>query len=133
MTGNEVADRGVGLLPALLRGPFANWITLLPKRERDARDIRRDPRNSRAAGGNADEQRHFRLGGQRRDRRGDRRQDYAGQQLHMLARDQFLSQPLADFRIGSIVTADQLDLDPLRQILLMLLEVEIDALLRLVR
>jgi len=50
----------------------------------------------------------------------------------MLARDQLLRQPLADFRRRCIVTADQLDLDPGRQVFLMLLQVEVEPLLALV-
>ena len=51
----------------------------------------------------------------------------------MLARDQFLRQPLADLRIGGIVAPQDLELDARRQILLVLLDVQIDGLLRLVR
>src|SRR6516162_6928213 len=50
----------------------------------------------------------------------------------MLARDQLLRQPLADFRRRCIVTADQLGLDPGRQVFLMLLQVEVEPLLALV-
>ena len=45
MPGDEVADRGVGLLPALFGGPFAERQRSLPQRERDARDVGRDPRD----------------------------------------------------------------------------------------
>ena len=76
--GNEVADRGVAFFPALLGGPFADRIALLPQRERDPRDIGRDPWDGGAPGGDADQERHLCLGGQWRDRGGDRRQDDSG-------------------------------------------------------
>src|SRR6266481_2091963 len=133
MPRDKVADRGIALLPALLRRPFPDRIALLPERERHSRDIGRDARNCGAAGGDADQQRHLRLGGQWCYRRSHRRQNYAGQELHVLAGDQLLSQPLADFRIGGIVAPYDFDLYPRRQILLVLLHVQVDGFLRLVR
>ena len=50
----------------------------------------------------------------------------------MLAGDQLLGEPFADLGAGSIVALDQLELDALRQILLVQLQVEIDRLLRLI-
>ena len=47
----------------------------------------------------------------------------------MVACDQFLRQPFADFWIGGVVAAQQLDLDAGRQLLFVLLDVEIDAFL----
>ena len=132
MPRDEVADGRVARFPPLLCRPFADRIALLPKRERHPRDIRRDARDRRAAGGDADQERHLRFGGQRRDRRRDRRQDHAGQQLHMLAGNQLLRQPFADLRGGGVIPAQDLDLHIGREILLVLLDVEVDRLLRLI-
>ena len=51
MAGDEVADRGIAGLPALLGRPFADRIGLLPQREGDPRDIGRDARDRDAGGG----------------------------------------------------------------------------------
>ena len=50
-------------------------------------------------------ERHLGLGGQWRDRGGGRREDDPGQQLHMVAGDQFLRQPLADIGFRGVVAA----------------------------
>src|SRR5882724_4289722 len=121
MARDEVADRGVTGLPTLLGRPFANRISLLPQREGDAYDIRRESRDGGPGRGDAQEQRHLRLGGHRRYGSGNGREDDAGQKLYTVTRDQFLRQPLADFRIGSVVAAQQFDLDARGQVLLVLL------------
>jgi hypothetical protein len=56
----------------------------------------------------------------------------AVQQLHVLASDQLLRQPFADFRVGGVVAAQDLDLHIGRQILVVFLDVEVDRLLRLI-
>ena len=62
----------------------------------------------------------------------DRRADDTQQQLNLLARDQFLGKPFAGIWNGAVVTPNELDFDPGRQLLFVLLDVEIDAFLHLI-
>ena len=51
----------------------------------------------------------------------------------MVARDQFLSEALGDLGVGGVITLDELELDALRQLLLVQLKIEIERLPALVR
>jgi hypothetical protein len=132
MAGDKVADRGISLFPSLLGGPFTDRVALLPEGKGDPRDIGRETRDLHPGRGNAEQERHLGLDGQRRDRGGGRRQHDAHKELNMIARDQLLREPFADLGAGSVVALDQLKLDALRQILLVQLQVKIDRLLRLI-
>jgi len=80
-----------------------------------------------------DDEGQFGFGGQRRNGCGIGRSDKAGQQLHVIACDQLLSQPFGDFRVGPRrISHHKLDLDPGRQLLFVLLHVKTQALVDLV-
>ena len=104
MPRDEVADRDIGRFVALLGRPLAHRQADLPQRERDAHDIGRE-----AGQGDAGRERHherqFGLGGQGRHRGGIRRSQDAGQQLHVIAGDQFLRQTLRDVGVGPGIVA----------------------------
>src|SRR6185437_2243411 len=96
MTRDEIADRDIALLPALLGRPFAERQRGVPLGEAIAHDIRREARD-RDAAGVGDDEGNLRLGGQRRDRGRLGRTDDAEEELNMLARDELLRDALADF------------------------------------
>src|SRR5207342_437703 len=131
MSWNEIADGRVGLLPTLLSGPFAERKSSLPLGERYARDIGRDARNSNA-GRISDDEWNLGLGRQWCNRRSDRRTHHAEQNLHLIARDEFLRDSLANLGVGAVVAFDDLDANAGWQVLHMLLGIEIHALLHFI-
>ena len=116
MARNEIGHRGEATFPSLLPRPRADRQGGLPEREGETRHIRRNAGNGDATR-IGDDERDFGFRRQRRDGRRDWRGDDTHQHLHAFAGDQFLRNPLADLRRSSVIAADELHLDPGRQVL----------------
>ena len=106
-TGSEVGHEDEHTLDAAFGRPLRHRLRVLRQRMRDAHDIRR-ARGDDGSRRVHDHHRLFRLGGNRRHGERVGRQAEPGEDVHLVARDQFLCQALGDVgsRAGRIADHD---------------------------